>query len=194
MIDDRARAQASTTIEAELKRVSIAVKNTFKIQSELDAQSDAIKETAAELEQLSRQKRVLETELESLKCEESNKADVDDAITDLRARLEAFRRGWPKASAVTKKALLKDAIHSMLVGPSGIKIQYRLKNGLNREATFSGSSPAHLDKNNVIDLKAQRHTAKTSREHELVADGGENNLRIIGSQVVGSGRGSRIRT
>ena len=48
------------------------------IQAALDADSDAIKETAKELEELSRKKRQLEVELENLKAKEIAKADVDD--------------------------------------------------------------------------------------------------------------------
>lgn len=110
-------------LSEELGKITLAVKNTFKIQSALDADSEAIKETARELEELSRKKRYLEAELENLKGKEIYKDDVDDAVLDLKERLAAFKRGWAKASAVMKKSLLKDLIYFILVGPKGLKIQ-----------------------------------------------------------------------
>jgi chromosome segregation ATPase len=120
----------------EHQRLTLAIKNTFKIQSALDAASEAIQETAKELEDLSRKKRHFEAELENLKTKEVAKDDVNDSIAELKDRLASFRKGWVKASAVMKKTLLKDLVYFVLVGPKGLKIQFRLKHGeLNKDVT-----------------------------------------------------------
>lgn len=185
----------------ELGKITLAVKNTFKIQSALDADSEAIKETARELEELSRKKRHLEAELENLKGKEIVKDDVDDAISDLKERLAAFKRGWAKASAVMKKSLLKDLIYFILVGPKGLKIQFRLKHDLNKPVTADELSAAKVHKNNVIEM-AEKRRAKSSGSFPDSASadaapssGGDfHNLDIGNLQVVGFGRGSRART
>lgn len=186
-------------LSLEISKVTLAVKNTFKIQAALDADSEAIKETAKELEELSRKKRHLETELENLKTKELVKDDVDDAVNDLKERLAAFKRGWTKASAVTKKALLKDLIYVILVSPKGLQIQYRLKHDLNKPVTAEDLAAAKEHENNVIAL-AEKRRAKPSA---TVADSASadarspegadfHNLGVIGSQV--EGNGSRTRT
>lgn len=185
-----------TRLTTELQTITLAVKNTFKIQSALDADSEAIKETAGELEELSRKKRHLEAELENLKGKEIIKDDVDDAISDLKDRLAAFKRGWVKASAVMKKALLKDLIYFILVGPKGLKIQFRLKHDLNKPVTTGELSAAKVHETNVIEM-AEKRRAKSSGSFpdSALADaapssGGDfHNLDIGNLQVVGFGRG-----
>jgi site-specific DNA recombinase len=180
-------------ISLELQKLTLAVKNTFKIQAALDAESEAIRETARELEELSRKKRHLEAELESLKAKEFEKGDVDDAINDLKDRLGSFRKGWIKASAVMKKSLLKDLVYLVLVGPKGLKIQFRLKHDLNKDVTPEELTAAKIFENNVIDLSEKRQ--KKSEEASATSESkNSNNLAIPGSQVVGIGRGRGIRT
>lgn len=188
-------------LSAEVAKLNLAVKNTFKIQAALDADSDAIRETAKELEELSRKKRHLESELENLKVKEAAKGDVDDAINDLKERMSAFKRGWNKASAVIKKTLLKDLIYFILVSPKGLKIQYRLKHDLNKPVTPEDLTAAKEQENNVIALAEKRRTKSSatvadSTSADAVAPEGEDfhNLGIFGSQVVEFGRECRIRT
>lgn len=178
----------------ELAKIALAVKNTFKIQAALDADSEAIKETAKELEDLSRKKRALESELENLTVKEAAKSDVDDAINDLKERLAAFKRGWAKASAVMKKSLLKDLIYSIIVGPKGLKVQYRLKHDLNKPVTPEDLTAAKEHENNVIALAEKRRAKSSATVADSAAaaagspEGADfHNLGVIGSQVVGIG-------
>lgn len=181
-------------IFTEVAKLNLAVKNTFKIQAALDADSEAIRETAKELEELSRKKRHLESELENLKAKEAAKGDVDDAVNDLKDRLAAFKRGWSKASAVMKKALLKDLIYSILVSPKGLKIQYRLKHDLNKPVTPEDLTAAKESDSNFIALAEKRRakssgTVPDSASADALAPEGEDfhNLSVFGSQVVGIG-------
>lgn len=181
-------------IALELKKITLAIKNTFKIQSALNAESEAIRETARELEELSRTKRYLEAELETLKSKELAKEDVEDAVEDLKERLNSFRKGWSKASAVTKKSLLNDLIYFILVGPKGLKIQFRLKHTeLNKDLNKADPKSSHSNEDNVIDLK-EKTRAKTPAPEPSGLDSVYNNLSIMGSQNVGNGREYRIRT
>ncbi len=185
-----------TRLTTELQKIALAVKNTFKIQAALDADSEAIKETARELEELSRKKRHFEAELEDLKGKEIAKDDVDDAVSDLKDRLAAFKRGWVKASAITKKSILKDLIYFILVGPKGLKIQFRLKHDLNKPVTLGELSAAKVHENNVIEM-AEKRRAKSSGSFPDSASadaapssGGDfHNLDVGNLQVVGFGRG-----
>ncbi|MBL7545131.1 MAG: recombinase family protein [Bdellovibrionaceae bacterium] len=185
-------------ISAEVSKINLAVKNTFKIQAALDADSEAIKETAKELEELSRKKRHLESELENLRVKEVTKGDVDDAVIDLKERLSAFKRGWAKANAVMKKSLLKDLLYSILVSPKGLKIQYRLKHDLNKPVTAEDLTAAKVQENNVIALAEKRRakssgTVPDSASADASSPGGADfhNLDIIGSQVVEFGSESQ---
>ncbi len=180
-------------LNMELSKITLAVKNTFKIQSALDADSEAIKETAKELEELSRKKRYIELEIENLKAKQFAKDDIDDAINDLKGRLEAFKRGWTKASAIMKKALLKDLVYSIIVEPKGLKLQYRLKHGLNTADIENRAVNMKLEPN-VIALaeKRQKKSEGTSVASEI--HGNSYNADVFGSQVVGIGRECRIRT
>lgn len=193
--------QERARLAKELQKAELAVRNTFKIQSALDADSDAIREVAKELEALSRKKKGLEAEIENLTTQETQKEDLDDAITSLKANLEAFHKGWPKASAVTKKALLQGILYAVIVGPKGLKIQYRLRHDLNRPVTPEDIQAAKERENKVIEM-ANKRRAKTSASDAASTasvstsgrDGTLYNLGINGSQVVGIGRGCRIRT
>lgn len=174
-------------ISSELKKVSLAVKNTFKIQSELDAHSDAIRETAKELEILSRQKRVLESELENLKVRESNHEDVEDAVLDLKNKISAFNKGWIKASAPIKKALLQDILHAVIIGPKGFKIQYKLKHNLNKPVSLNPTQEPSESTGNVV--KIAKHRRPSSKGTAAGSD--FHNLSIKNLQVEGFGRGCK---
>lgn len=166
----------------ELADISLSIKNAFKIQSNLDADSLAIKETAKELEKLSHKKRLIETQLESLKTKEMIQNDLDDAIVDLKERLMAFKRGWAKAPAMMKKVLFKELIQLILISPQGVKIQYKLKHGL--------SEPLPLLENNIISI--DKHRSKKEKTTDLsVVNDKPYNWDIQNLQVVGFGRGRR---
>lgn len=174
----------------EIQKLTLAIKNTFKIQSALDANSEAIHETAKELEQLSRKKRHLESEMESLKAKEIHKEDVDDAIDDLKNKLKSFNKGWVKASAAQKKSLLKDLLFSVIVSPNGLSIQYRLIHGLNKSVT-PGLLPAAKEvKGTVIKLNEHRRQPLTAAD----VHPDFHNLGIFGSQVDRDGREYSCRT
>ncbi len=91
-----------------------------------------------------------------------------------------------------KKSLLKDLVYFVLVGPKGLKIQFRLKHDLNKDVTPEELTAAKVFENNVVDLaeKRQKKSEEASATSESV---NSNNLAIPGSQVVGIGRGTRFR-
>ncbi len=108
-------------------------------------------------------------------------------------QLMTFRKGWVKASAVMKKSLLKDLVYFVLVGPKGLKIQFRLKHDLNKDVTPEELTAAKIFEINVIDLSEKRQ--KKSEEAEATSESkNSNNSAIAGSQVVGFGRECRART
>lgn len=137
----------------ELQKLNTAIKNTFRIQAELDPQSEAIRITAAELNDLSRKKALIEAEIEKIKLHETQELDVESAIDDLKSRLEVFRRGWKKSTPTARKALIKDLIYGIIVNPSsGLSIQFRLSGSLNSDATTTSVVTSEDLENNVIDL------------------------------------------
>lgn len=177
-------------INEEIKKITLAIQRTFKIQAEMDADSDGIKLVAKELQDLGRKKKILADELEQLKATEHQCDDVDDAIDDLKDRVEAFKRGWRKATPMTKKSLLKDLIWGIVVTTNGLSIEFRLKHGLNSSGFLDSSSTAFKTASTVINLAAHRHT------NPRPADAGseDHNVSIGKLQVVGNGRASRTRT
>jgi len=156
----------------ELQKVKVAIKNTFRIQAELDPQSEAIREITTELSELSHKKSLIEIELEKVKHKEFQGSDVENAIDDLKSRLEAFRRGWKKASPTMRKSLIKDVIYGIIVNPnSGLSIQFRLPGGLNSDATTTSIVTSEDLENNVIDLDNRRPLPQPPADAET-ADGG----------------------
>ncbi len=177
-------------LSLEIQKMVLAIKNTFRIQAELDPESEAIRTTAKELEELSRNKRTLEVELEKIKAKENQEADLDDAIDDLKTRLEAFRRGWKKSSAVAKKALLKDVLYGILVNPKGLSIQFRLKHGLNSDVTSIEVPMTEESSADVIELNKRRQQPPVGTD----AASGFDNLGVSGSSILVNGRECRART
>ena len=172
-------------LTSELKKIALAVRNTFRIQAELDAHSDAIRAVAAELEELGRKRKELETALESLRAREFAQSEVDVAVCGLHDRLVAFQKGWKKAPASMKKALMKDVVHSILITVDGIKIQYRLTTELNRNIGVSlGTEPSQPPRP-AVELAKYRRLPPGGSD----VDSEFHNDMIAGSQVVENGRG-----
>jgi hypothetical protein len=98
--------------------------------------------------------------------------------------------------------LLKDLVYFVLVGPKGLKIQFRLKHGeLNKDVTPVELKASKDFENNVIELAEKRREISSAPVADSAsADAGPvegktfNSLGILGSQVVGIGREYRIRT
>lgn len=176
----------------ELQKLNTAIKNTFRIQAELDPQSEAIRVTAAELNDLSRKKALIEAEIEKVKLQEAQESDVESAIDDLKSRLEAFRRGWKKSTATARKALIKDLIYGIIVNPSsGLSIQFRLSGSLNSDATTPLVSISEESQKNVIDLENRRPQQQPTADAGTTEGGQSYNLGIFGSQVVEFGSEGR---
>lgn len=120
-------------IQADIQKTTITIRRTFKIQAEMDADSEGIKLVAQELQELGRMQSSLEARLQDHKSQESYKDDVDNSIVDLKTRIEQFTRGWKKASVMMRKSLFKDLLFAVVIVPKGLQIEYRLKEGLNSE-------------------------------------------------------------
>jgi hypothetical protein len=93
-------------LQKQLDEVQKTIHTTFKNQSTLSQESEAIKLFTDELESLGRTRRILAAELESLKAKENQEEDVSLSVIDLKERLESFNRGWKKATVAMKKDLL----------------------------------------------------------------------------------------
>ena len=84
-----------------------------------------------------------------------------------------------------KKSLLKDLVYFVLVGPKGLKIQFRLKHDLNKDVTPEELTAAKIFENNVIDLSEKRQKKSegaASFESATSESENSNNLAIIGSR------------
>ncbi len=174
----------------ELKKVSLGIERTFKIQAEMDADSEGIRLVAQQLQDFGRKKKILTEQLEQLKASENQTEDTDDAIDDLKERLEAFKRGWKKATPMAKKSLLKDLLWGVVVSPKGLSIEFRLKHGLNSTGFLDATSTSHKTNAAVIDLAAHRRNTPSPAD----AGSGNHNLDVQKLQVVGNGRRYRTRT
>lgn len=108
------------------------------------------------MEQLSQRRKIIEADLEKIKSVDNMGLDVDEAVNDLRNRLESFNRGWKKAGAVARRSLLKKLIHSIEVPPDGLVIEFYLKHGLNASAAEIGEEWTEYEDNKVIYLKDKR--------------------------------------
>ena len=177
-------------LSAEVQKLTLSIQRTFKIQAEMDADSEGIRLVAQELQNLGGKKKILMDQLEQLKATENFSADADDAIDDLKERLDAFKRGWKKAAPMVKKSLLNDLLWGVVVNPKGLSIEFRLKHGLNSSGFLDATSTSHKPNSTVFDLVAHR------RNNPPPADAGSgiHNLDVQELQVVVSGRASRTRT
>ncbi len=181
-------------VQAEIQKTTIAIRRTFKIQAEMDADSEGIKLVAQELQELGRKQSSLEVRLQDLKSQESYKDDVDNSIVDLKTRIEQFTRGWKKASVMMRKSLFKDLLFAVVVVPKGLQIEYRLKEGLNSEILTPEAISSLKNENNVVEM-ADKRRAKTSATFadSESADSGlpSDNLGIEKLQVLRIGSESR---
>ena len=84
-----------------------------------------------------------------------------------------------------KKSLLKDLVYFVLVGPKGLKIQFRVKYDLNKDVTPEELKAAKiLKKTSLIYQKKGKKIRRSAATSESKTS---NNLAIAGSQVVGIG-------
>ncbi|NUM59017.1 MAG: recombinase family protein [Bdellovibrionaceae bacterium] len=83
------KRQADGT-EEEVKKITLAIRRTFKLQAEMDADSDGIKLVANELQELGRKKKSLETRLMELKAKADYTSDVEESVVSLKDRIEQF--------------------------------------------------------------------------------------------------------
>ena len=145
-----------TRLQADIAKFSSSIKNTFKLQAVLSDDPESLKEIAAEIKELSQKRKASETALEELKGQVGLESDVDDAIDDLKSRLDSFRRGFTKATGSTRKSLIQGLIHAITVTPKGLEIEYRLKHGLNTTGIdYIQDEPDH-GRSNVIHLDLDR--------------------------------------
>lgn len=169
----------------ELQKITLGIQRTFKIQAEMDADSDGIRLVAQELQELGRKKKYITEVLENLRFEETKGADVENAIHDLKSKIEAFERGWKKATPMMKKGLLKDVLHGAIVTGKGLSIEYLLKHDLNSESgTNSSTVQAGNNSSTVTNLDDQRQ----KRNEAALAASGPNNLDVGKLQVIKFGR------
>jgi hypothetical protein len=175
-------------IGEDLKKITLSIQRTFKIQAEMDADSDGIKLVAQELQDLGRKKKILTDQLEQLKAVEHRSDYVEDAIDDLKDRVEAFKRGWKKSSPMAKKSLLKDLLWGAVVTHKGLSIEFCLKHNLNSSGFLDSSSTAFKTDSTVIDLAAFRRTNPRPADARCEDHNGD----VEKLQVEGNGRGSAI--
>lgn len=177
-------------VSEEIKKLTLAIQRTFKIQAEMDVDSDGIKLVAQELQELGRKKKILADEMEQLKATENQCDDVEDAVDDLKERVEAFKRGWRKATPMAKKSLLKDLIWGIVVTQKGLSVEFRLKHGLNSSGFLDSKSTTFKTDSTVIDLAEHRRTNPRPAD----ARSEDHNGDVEKLQVEGNGRACRTRT
>lgn len=205
---DEIKSQIDAT-ELEIKKATLAIQRTFKLQAEMDADSDGIKLVANELQDLGRKRKSFEARLMELKAKADYTSDVETSVISLKERIEQFNRGWKKATVMTRKSFLKNLLFAVVVTPKGLQIEYRLKEGLNSDAAGKTSPETIEAQNNVFEMEAKRRAkssaAVADSEPDDSADldfghkktnlaAGFENPHNVGNQklqVVGFGRGAR---
>ena len=149
---------------------------------EMSTDSEGIRIAARELEELGRRRKILTEQLEQLKSVEDFGDGADEAIEDLKGRLEAFRRGWKKAPPMTKKSLLNALAWGIVVTKEGLSIEFRLKPGLNSTGFLDPASAAVKTTAPVIDLASRRRTTSLVGDAAAdIANGGIGKLQVVGS-------------
>lgn len=149
----------------------------------MDADSEGIRLVAQELQELGRKRKILAEQLENLRVCENQSSDVSDAVFNLKDRLGAFKRGWKKASPMTKKSLLSDLLWAVIVTPKGLSIEFRLKHGLNSKGLFEASPTSAKPAGAVISLDEHRHSSAPPADAGAVF----HNEQIQKLQVVRNG-------
>ena len=184
-------------LQKQLDEIQKTIQTTFRNQSTVSQESEAIKLFTDELESLGRTRRILAAELENLKAKENQEEDVNLSVIDLKERLESFNRGWKKATVAMKKDLLKDLLDALVVVPTGIRITYRLLHkALSQAGGSNGDLPATQEAQ-VIELAA--HKTKKPNPSDRVSSAtcssfDSENGAIGKLQVAEYGREYRIRT
>ena len=112
--------------------------------------------------------------------------DVEASRELLFDRLEEFEKGWAKAPQSLQKILLKRVIRKVVTQTDGIKIIYRLRDGIDEKRNQGLALGNHQKNGNVIEL--------ASGFREKGSLGNSRDLKVLGSLKVRNGRGDRIRT
>ncbi len=176
-------------LQREFDEVQADIQRTFRMQSTLDSESEAIKLTADQLEFLGQKKKTLVTELENFKALERQSDDYQECVIDLKERIETFSRGWAKASPAMKKQLLRNLLVAVVVVPDGIRITYRLAHAASLTGGESTNQKPVGDFKNVIEIRSDSQRVDGLPEASS-SDGSFENGAVQFLQVVGIGRAS----
>lgn len=106
--------------------------------------------------------------------------DVEASRELLFDRLEEFEKGWAKAPQSLQKILLKRVIRKVVTQTDGIKIIYRLRDGIDEKRNQGLALGNHQKNGNVIEL--------ASGFREKGSLGNSRDLKVLGSLKVRNGR------
>ncbi len=176
-------------IQKQIDKLQKDIDEVFRMQTGFGLESEGIKLVSEKLETLGQKKLALLAELENLKARENDKEDIENAIIDLKDRLESFARGWSKASTGMKKGLLRNLLESLVTIPTGLRVTYRLAYQGSGNMTGShdiNGCDSQTTVTNIADYKHEKELKQATAPKENGA--GE----IL--QVEGNGRGCRART
>lgn len=137
-----------------------------------------------DLNKLAQEKKTLKDYLDGLTEMRVDQEDVEASRELLFDRLEEFEKGWAKAPQSLQKILLKRVIRKVVTQTDGIKIIYRLRDGIDEKRNQGLALGNHQKNGNVIEL--------ASGFREKGSLGNSRDLKVLGSLKVRNGRGDRI--
>ena len=164
------------------KRISQA----WQIQSRGKLTQEALQVISDDLNKLAQEKKSLKDYLDGLTEMRVDQEDVEARSELLFERLEEFEKGWAKAPQSLQKILLKRVIRNVVTQADGIKILYRLRDGIDEKRNQGLALGNHQKNGNVIE--------PASGFREKGSLGNSRDLKVLGSLKVRNGRGDRIRT
>lgn len=167
----------------QVNQVQKDIDQAFHLQNGFTQSTEGLKLVSERLESLGQKKKALLAEIENLKSQENNEESVESAISNLKERLEAYKRGWTKASIGLKKGLLSNVLQTVAVVPDGLQITYLLASEDGSVIQNSHEKNGSEDKTTVFDLENYRHEKQLKRASSL-----KENEEIGNLQVVGFGR------
>lgn len=158
----------------------------WQIQSRGKLTQEALQVISDDLNKLAQEKKVLKDYLDGLNEMKVDQEDIEVRGELLFERLEEFEKGWAKAPQSQQKILLKRVIRNVVTLIDGIKINYRLRDGIDEKRNQGIAPGSDLKNENVIEL--------ASGFREKGSLGNSRDLKVLGSLKVRNGRGDRIRT
>ncbi|MBV2167918.1 MAG: recombinase family protein [Bdellovibrio sp.] len=110
-----------TKVKKILADTEAEIASTFKLQMQMSGGTESAALAAEHLEKLGKQKKSLMAFLENLKLQEENIVEAGEVVKVIEEKVLEFRKGFPKATPVLKRRLVRKVLKKLVLTPKGLE-------------------------------------------------------------------------